>query len=104
MKKLVLFLALTYYFVHSAEATKYHFSVAGLIGNSGTSPSASWPESKAGTYPFLPGDSVVIRRGDLLSGTITFARSGSAGNPIVIDAYGIGDNPILDGANGGAPV
>lgn len=98
---LICLLALLY---TQAQATKYFFSIAGLVGNSGTSQSATWPESKISTFLFAPGDTVAIRRGDILTGSnITFTRSGASGNNIVFDAYGNGHNPMIDGGGLGTP-
>lgn len=43
------------------------------------------------------GDTLFIKRGRSYAGQINFTRSGSAGNPIVITAYGTGTDPLLWG-------
>lgn len=60
---------------------------------------------------FTAGTSVPFKRGDTwdraagvgVSTLINPAASGAAGNPIVYDAYGSGDNPVLDGSITGFP-
>ena len=44
----------------------------------------------------IPGDSLLLCRGDTFYGSILVAKSGTSALPIVIGAYGIGANPIID--------
>ncbi len=44
-----------------------------------------------------PGDSVLLKRGDIFYGSIVVNRSGTAALPIVISAYGTGNKPLLSG-------
>lgn len=44
-----------------------------------------------------PGDVFLFKRGDTFVGGLRMARSGSAGSPIVFDAYGSGAKPIISG-------
>lgn len=44
-----------------------------------------------------PGDSVLLKRGDIFYGSIVVAQSGAAGNPIYIGAYGQGNDPVVSG-------
>ena len=48
-------------------------------------------------YSLAAGESVLFKRGETFSGAITVNQSGSAGNPIVISAYGTGANPVISG-------
>ncbi|GAB4012832.1 hypothetical protein GCM10028808_30260 [Spirosoma migulaei] len=41
---------------------------------------------------------VLLRRGDTFRGTLQLSQSGASNSPIVIDAYGSGNKPILSGA------
>ena len=52
----------------------------------------------------LPGDSVLFKAGDTLTGQLHIQYSGIKENPIYFGSYGIGPKPVLDGANaaGGA--
>ncbi len=44
-----------------------------------------------------PGDSVLFKRGDVFYGIIVAGQSGVAGNPIVLAAYGQGEDPVISG-------
>lgn len=44
-----------------------------------------------------PGDAVYFKRGDVFEGAINITASGSNGNPIVLAAYGTGNNPMISG-------
>ena len=50
---------------------------------------------------FGAGDRVLFRRGTTCTGQLAPSGSGSAGSPIVVDAYGDGDAPVIAG-NGAA--
>lgn len=83
-------------------ATNYHFSNDGNddTGNGSiaapyatiTKLNALWA---AGT--FAPDDTIFFNKGDTFTGTLVAKESGTSGHPIVISAYGIGDNPIITG-------
>jgi len=45
----------------------------------------------------LPGDSVLFKRNEIFSGSIQVQKSGSSTLPIVISAYGTGNNPVITG-------
>ena len=49
---------------------------------------------------FQPGDQILIKAGTQYTGTLWPKGSGREGYPIVIDMYGEGDKPLIDG--GGA--
>jgi parallel beta-helix repeat protein len=44
-----------------------------------------------------PGDSVLLKRGDVFFGSITAAKSGTNSLPIVVSAYGQGSKPVITG-------
>lgn len=74
----------------------YYISAAGLSGNSGASDALATTLTKALSI-INPGDILLCKKGDTLSGTWTINRSGSSGSPIIIDSYGSSaHNPILD--------
>ena len=80
-------------------ATYYVHSVDGLDSNTGLSPSASWKTlDKVNSTTFSAGDRILFSAGFRWVGTLNPKGSGSAANPIVIDRYGEGDRPIIDGA------
>ncbi|WP_394767798.1 right-handed parallel beta-helix repeat-containing protein [Ferruginibacter sp.] len=45
----------------------------------------------------VPGDNVFFKRGDTFYGSVVVTRSGASGNPIVLGAYGTGNNPVITG-------
>ncbi len=46
---------------------------------------------------FLPGDSILLKRGDVWHETFIVPSSGNSSSPIIISSYGSGANPILTG-------
>ena len=49
-------------------------------------------------FPQLrPGDSVLLKRGETYYGSIVAGASGEEGKPIVLGAYGRGDEPVISG-------
>lgn len=81
----------------------YYIAANGIAGQSGTSPLAPWPMTKPLGFTFAPGDHILLNRADKFIGTFGFTSlNGTLANPIVIDFYGNGPNPILDG--GGSAV
>jgi len=85
----------------SASATTYYVSSStGSDSNAGTSSGVAWQTvAKVNAQAFLPGDSILFRRGDVWNESLTPGSSGAAGNPIVFDAYGVGAAPNLTGYN-----
>jgi len=86
-------------FLSSASATTYYVSSSeGSDSNAGTSLGAAWQTmGKVNAQVFLPGDSILFRRGDVWNEGLAPAVSGTAGNPITFDAYGMGAPPNLTG-------
>ena len=86
----------------SLGATNYYVKNGGSDEAAGTSDATAWETiTKVNTFwaagTFAPGDSILFKRGDTWYGTITVAEPGTAGNPIVIGAYGTGEKPIITG-------
>jgi len=86
----------------SAEDKNVYYidNINGDDSNDGRSPSAAWKNvtkiNNAGTLP--AGTKILLRRGCVWTGQHMFPRgSGTEGNPIVIDAYGDGFRPVLNG-------
>lgn len=85
-----------------AFATTYYVSSStGNDSNPGTTTSAPWKSmSKVNSTSFSPGDSVLLRRGDIwINEPLIVPSSGTKANPITFGAYGSGPRPILDGDN-----
>src|SRR5208283_1040713 len=80
-------------------ATTYYVSSStGSDLNGGTSAAAAWQTiGHVNLQTFLPGDSVLFKRGDVWNESLVPGSSGSAGNPIAFDAYGTGAAPNLTG-------
>jgi len=53
---------------------------------------------------FSPGDRLLFKRGMTCSGVVAPLGSGTTASPIVIDAYGTGPQPIIDGGMNTAAV
>jgi parallel beta-helix repeat protein len=70
----------------------------GNDANIGTSSLFPWKElSRGRDVTFLPGDSILIKRGDTFEGAIADVFQGSPSQPIVIGTYETGNLPILYG-------
>jgi parallel beta-helix repeat protein len=78
----------------------YVDSVNGNDSNSGTSSSSPWRTiAKVNSSNFAAGDHILFKRGDSWRESLSLSSSGEAGNPIVIEAYGTGEAPIISGAD-----
>ena len=79
-------------------ATTYYVSPTGSDSNNGTSPARrSRRLGRASNLPLAPGDQVLLQRGASFSGKLAIWRSGTAGSPITIGAYGTGSKPVVTG-------
>lgn len=77
---------------------QYFISATGSTSNSGQSSALPWPLSKVTSFAFSPNDQIYFQKGDTFLGTTVFSSSGTSGNPITIDLYGLSvNNAILDG-------
>lgn len=81
------------------SATTYYVdSRTGKDSNDGTSASHPWKTlDKVNSSRFEPGDRILFRAGSRWEGGLTFSSSGKAGSPIVVDRYGRGSLPRIDG-------
>jgi hypothetical protein len=81
------------------EATTYYVSSStGSDGASGTSATTAWQTvAHVNGQTFLPGDSILFKRGDIWNESLVPPSSGSSGNPITFDAFGTGAAPNLTG-------
>ncbi|WP_460985479.1 NPCBM/NEW2 domain-containing protein [Spirosoma fluminis] len=79
--------------------TTYYVASTGSDANNGRSANAPFQTiDKVNSLVLQPGDNVLFRRGDTFRGTVQIRQSGNAGNPIIIDAYGSGNKPVLAGS------
>lgn len=81
------------------SATYYVDSAAGSDSQAGTSPETPWKTlDKVNASRFQPGDRILFKSGSSWQGQLAPASSGAEGAPIVIDRYGPGPKPRIDGA------
>lgn len=84
--------------VMTAQNT-YYISNGGNDGANGLSAATAWQTiTKLNTVSLNAGDKVFFERGGTFVGTIEVNSSGEANNPIIFDAYGTGEAPIISGA------
>lgn len=88
------------------QAVTYHVdSISGNDGGDGRSPASAWCSlSKANATVFQPGDRLLLKSGSTWAGQLHPQGSGIATNRIVIDRYGEGQKPVINGGGiaGGA--
>ena len=97
--KLALLLSMLVFTIQ-ASATNYYVSASGNDNNSGTSTSSPWKtltKVNSAFSSFKAGDNIYLNRGDVFYGSIIVTKSGSAGAPITISAYGSGNKPVITG-------
>ena len=85
--------------VHSLYALNYYVdNESGKDSNSGKSINQAWKSlSKVNKMQFQPGDSILFKSGGVWVGKLHPKGSGSKNKPVVIDKYGAGDRPLIDG-------
>lgn len=80
-------------------STIYVDSIHGNDANSGTSPSTPWKTlAKVNATNYNPGDHILFRAGSAWEGQLAISSSGKEGKPIIVDRYGRGSRPRIDGA------
>lgn len=83
----------------TANATNYYLSNTGSDSNSGTSSSSPWQTiTKLNTVSYAPGDTVFFKCNHLFRGNIVVNQGGNNSSPVVFTAYGIGNKPVISGA------
>ena len=91
--------------VYAADSTYYIDSVNGNDSNDGTSSSLPWRTlDKVNATTFNPGDRILFKAGGLWLGQLYPKGSGHSGNPIIIDMYGTGSKPQIDGSGNSCAV
>jgi hypothetical protein len=97
VRRILVFVFLVWSGVASA-ATYYVSSSTGSDTNNGTSTSTPWKTiAHVNAQTFLPGDSILFKRGDVWNESLAPASSGNSANRITFDAYGTGAAPNLTG-------
>jgi hypothetical protein len=70
----------------------------GNDNNSGTSPAEAWKSlSPVNSMTFMPGDKILFKADSNYTGQLKPQGSGAPGKPIIIDMYGDGNKPRIDG-------
>ncbi|GAB3805623.1 hypothetical protein GCM10028819_39220 [Spirosoma humi] len=83
----------------SLGQTTYYVASSGNDSNTGRSSATPFQTiSKINSLTLQPGDQVLFRRNDTFQGSLQLRQSGTANSPIVVDAYGSGNKPVLSGA------
>jgi hypothetical protein len=79
-------------------ATYYVDCTAGKDQDSGAGPRAAWRTlTPVNRQTFQPGDRILLRAGCSWIGQLSPRGSGAAGNPIALDRYGAGVQPLIRG-------
>ena len=82
----------------ASGATYYIDSNRGQDASLGTSPENAWRTlEKVNATAFHSGDHVLFRAGSIWKGQLLLKVSGSDGPPLVVDRYGAGPRPKIDG-------
>jgi len=101
MKHFIILLLLLLSISANTFATNYYFSTTGSNSNSGKSIESAWKSlEKLDEITLNPGDSILLKTGEIFIGQIQIHQSGSAQMPIVISSYGNkkDQRPYLTGA------
>ncbi|OCT15346.1 hypothetical protein A8709_14750 [Paenibacillus pectinilyticus] len=81
----------------------YYVDPAGADTNNGTSTSTPWKTlTKVNATTFTSGDKILFKAGNSWTGQLSPKGSGVSGSPIVIDQYGTGSKPLINGNGAGA--
>ena len=85
----------------SAWATAYYVdATGGSDANNGISSSSAWKSlTKVNSTTFLPGDLILLKRGEVWRQTLVVSSNGNASSPITYDSYGVGENPVINGSD-----
>ena len=92
------FILLFFFSWLNSNAKNYYVdpsSTVTIANGSLTNPWKTINQVNAGTTGLLPGDSVLFKRGQVISGRLIVYASGTALSPIVYSAYGTGNMPEL---------
>lgn len=94
-----IFLFLSFIFVYPSFGEIYYVSSStGADTNDGLTTQAPFKTlNKISNLQFLPGDSILFKRGDTWNESLKFRSSGSPGYPITIGAYSNGNKPRITG-------
>ncbi len=80
-----------------AGPTTYYLDCSAVANGSGTQASPWNSLATANARTFQPGDELLLNRGTTCNGALDPQGSGSSASPIVVDAYGTGALPVING-------
>jgi hypothetical protein len=84
--------------VFANDTSYYVDNLAGNDANDGLTPETAWQSlDRINATVFEPGDRIRLNAGGTWAGQFAPQGSGMDGAPIVIDMYGTGDKPRIDG-------
>jgi len=84
--------------ISAAAETYYVDSAAGNDDNSGTAIESAWKSiEKVNSQEFKPGDKILFKTDSRYVGQLKPKGSGEKGNPVIIDMYGQGNKPLIEG-------
>ncbi|WNR42885.1 CBM96 family carbohydrate-binding protein [Paenibacillus roseipurpureus] len=84
--------------VHAHAQDYYVNSVTGSNANAGTSTGSAWADfTNVNNTTFLPGDRILLARGSSWNSMLNPKGSGNSTSRIIIDAYGSGAAPKVNG-------
>jgi hypothetical protein len=81
------------------SAATYYVDCSASQNGNGTVASPWSSLLSVNAFTFSPGDRLLLKRGTACSGALTPQGSGAAKAPIVIDAYGTGSPPMINGGS-----
>ncbi|MEI8343297.1 MAG: coagulation factor 5/8 type domain-containing protein, partial [Verrucomicrobiota bacterium] len=94
----ILAVALTLGLSEGKAADYYVDNTGGSDANAGTSAGAAWQTlAKVSATTFQPGDRILFKAGGSWTGRVELKGDGSAGSPIVVNQYGTGNKPLING-------
>jgi hypothetical protein len=86
---------------HSISSPMGYYLDCSASQNGKGTESSPWNSSLAvNRFTFHPGDHLFVKRGTVCNGALTPRGSGTSNAAIVIDAYGTGAPPLIDGGSG----
>ncbi len=86
----------------SLLATHYYVDSRGGADRNPGTVRAPWRSlERVNGFRFVPGDAVSFRCGSSWNGCLSIARSGRAGRPLMFDAFGSGEKPLIKNPAGG---
>jgi len=81
--------------------TYYVDATSGNDSSNGLSPATAWQTlANVKSSIFYPGDTILLKAGSVWNERLSLHGSGTESNPIILDMYGTGNKPIINGGGG----